>query len=231
MLAHVDDGARHEETMYAMLDAAYAGGTRALCLSPHYQPAFYGENGEMAERAFERLSAYAREKYPDMTLTLANELGYYTDCREAVERGSCRLIGGRYLLMDFPAGVSIFSLRYAMDEMLSAGYSVILAHVERYEALDGKFALLEEWAGRGTLFQINATAFSRSTPSNIRRRVKKLMKMGLVHAVASDAHNLTDRHPSLREAEEIITDRFGYRMAELLLSELPRRILAGEYLY
>ena len=74
MLCGVDDGAADEKTMYEMLDTAYRDGTRTLCLTPHYQPLYYGDNSEKAKSSFEMLAAYAKENYPDMRLLLANEL-------------------------------------------------------------------------------------------------------------------------------------------------------------
>ncbi len=228
MLCGCDDGAADEATMYAMLDAAYDSGTRVLCLTPHFQPHFYGENAESSRRAFDRLSAYAAEKHPDMTLHLGNELGYYTSCSEALNAGRCRLLGDRYLLMDFLPNVPLFTLRYAMDEMLSAGHHVILAHVERYRVLRTEHALLLDWAQRGTLFQVNASAFSDVLSFRQRRFVRFLMEHAMIHAVASDAHDLDGRAPSLARAERVITERFGRGMAELLLCQLPNRILAGQ---
>ena len=228
LLFGVDDGAKDEQTMYDMLDMAYADGTRSLCLTPHYNPVYYGHNGKKAEHAFALLSEYAKEKYPDMTLSLGNELGYYTECTEALVGGECRLLGGKYLLMDFFPGTPLFTIKYAMEEMLSAGYSVILAHVERYSCMRGEIELLAEWGRRGALFQLDAAAFSKDASPHIRRYVKKLMKRALVHMVASDAHDTGARAPLLSETEKAISDRFGEDLARLLLSEIPSRILKGE---
>lgn len=228
ILCGVDDGARDEKTMQDMLDAAYKDGTRTLCLTPHYQPVYYGHNQTKAQSSFERLSAYAKEKYPDMKLFLANELGYYTDCLPVVTNGECRLLGGKYLLMDFLPGTPLFTIRYAMEEMLGRGWHVLLAHIERYGALDRQEQLLMEWERRGARFQVNASAFYKKTERRERNRVKRLMKYALIHVVASDAHDLIERPPSLREAEEVITARFGGDVARILLSEFPNRILNGE---
>lgn len=228
MLCGVDDGATDEQMMRQMLDAAYRDGTRTLCLTPHFHPVYYGDNKNSSADAFARLSAYAREKYPDMRLSLANELGYYTDCIPAIAGGACRLIGGKYLLMDFLPATPLFTIRYAMEEVLAHGYHVLLAHIDRYEALEGEEALLSDWEMRGARFQVNASAFARRADRRDRRIVKKLMKHALVHVVASDAHNLTTRPPSLLEAEEVITARFGGDIARLLLSEFPTRIVNGE---
>ena len=228
MLCGVDDGAENESMMYEMLDMAYRGGTRTICFTPHYQPKYYGDNREASQNVFDRLKDYAKIYYPDMSLHLANELGYYTDCLPAVSCGACRSIGGKYLLMDFMPGTPFFTIHYAMEEMLSSGHNVILAHVERYGALEGKEKLLEEWERRGALFQVNASAFAYDTEAKEKKRVKKLMRRALIHMVASDAHNITDRPPMLNVAEEVITSRFGADIARLLLSEFPRRVLHGE---
>ena len=228
MLFGTDDGAKDEETMYAMLDMAYNSGTRTVCLTPHYHPLYYGHNQSRSLHAFDLLSAYAKQKHPDMTLSLANELGYYTDCLRAIEEGACRLIGGKYLLMDFLPTTPLFTIRYAMEEVLSAGYRVLLAHIERYPALHGEEDLLSAWEHRGALFQINASAFSRSASFRTRRHVRALMRRGLVHAVAADAHDLVLRPPVLAEAESVITKAYGADVATLLLSELPASLVAGK---
>ena len=106
ILCGVDDGAIDQETMYAMLDMAYADGVRALCLTPHYSPYHYGDTFDRSEGSFALLSEYAREHYPDLQLFMGHELGYYHGCEEALRSGRCRMLAGsRYVLVDFPAQV------------------------------------------------------------------------------------------------------------------------------
>lgn len=228
ILCGVDDGPKTPEEMYDLLDASYADGVRTLCLTPHLHPVYYGRNQEKAKRAFALLSAYASEKYPDMTLHLACELGYHTECLSLLEGNADCFIGGKYVLLDFMANVPLFTLRYAIEELLSAGYLVLLAHVERYECLYGKEALLREWATRGVRFQVNAASFLKSARRPMRRQIKKLMRCALVHVVASDVHDISLRKSLMREAEAVITARYGYEIAELLMLRFPNRILAGK---
>lgn len=228
MLFGVDDGANTEMDMQRMVDASYKDGTRTICLTPHFQPAIYGDNRAATDFAFDRLKQYAAEHYPDLTLHLANELGYYTGCRLAVHEGECRFIGDTFLLMDFSPDATLFQIRYAMDELLSSGYRVLLAHVERYPSLNGQEDLIFDWTRRGALLQVNASAFSRRTPFSMRRRIKKLLHRVPIAAVASDAHDILTRPPLLSEAEEFITARYGADMANFLLSYGPNKILRGE---
>ena len=60
-LAAVDDGAKSEQMMYRMLDAAYADGTRILCLTPHFHPGFFGDNRNASEDSFQKLQSYAAQ--------------------------------------------------------------------------------------------------------------------------------------------------------------------------
>ena len=228
ILSGVDDGAENEQTMFDMLDMAYRDGTREICFTPHYNPVYYGHNTRKAVRSFARISDYAKEHYPDMTLSLGNELGYHTESVEAIENGDCHLIGNRYLLMDFFSAAPLFTIKYAMDQMLSDGYNVILAHVERYHELRGEEKLLLDWKRRGALFQLDASAFSKDATPRMKRWVKRLMTHALVHVVASDAHDLVTRPPVLSEAEAFISQRFGSDLSLLLLSEIPKRIIRGE---
>ena len=111
MLAHVDDGAQNTETMFAMLEAAYADGIRAICLTPHYSPYLYGDTYEESERSFAVLQKYVADKHPDMHLFLGHELGYHGGCVPALESGRCRtLAGSRYVLVDFPEKVDLLEL-------------------------------------------------------------------------------------------------------------------------
>ena len=173
-------------------------------------------------------NVYAEKKYPDMSLFLGNELGYFTDCKQHLKSGKCRLIGGRYLLVDFTMDATLFAMRHAVGELLRTGYPVILAHVERYAVLHGEFGLLNEWAECGAFLQVNAESLSKNMSFFQKRYIKKLFMRCPIHLVASDAHNLTDRPPSLAEAAGTLTEYFGQEGAEALLWKNPSLVLEGK---
>jgi protein-tyrosine phosphatase len=53
---------------------------------------------------------------------------------------------------------------------------------------------------------------------------------GLVHIVASDAHDAVGRHPRLDEAYGVVRSRFDEEMAELLFTDHPRAVVEGRVL-
>ena len=230
MLSGVDDGAQNADEMFAMLDMAYQAGTRRICLTPHCQPSLFGDNALLACASFEKLRMHAAEHFPDVELGLASELGYYSDWRCALEEGRCRLIGDRYLLTDFLPSVSLFAMRYAVDDMLSAGISLILAHVDRYEALYGQYDLLRDWTRRGVLLQINASAVTAKHGLKHRSHIRKLFMKCPIAAVASDGHRTEKRLPVLNQAEEVLASRYGADAALFWLSTAPSLIFEGKKL-
>lgn len=229
LLYGVDDGAETWEDTIAMLEAHYAQGTRAICFTPHFQPMFYGNTADAAAARFEEIRAYVAEKYPDLSLYLANELGYYTDCLPTLTDGSCRKLGGRYVLLDFLPDVTFFTAQHAVESLLAAGYPLILAHPERYHFWSEKRDAVENWCYRGALLQIDASAFAEKMSWGTKRYLKKMLERGFVAAVASDAHDMGSRPVTvLATAERKLTHLVGERMARALLYDRPLRLMRGE---
>ncbi len=230
MLFATDDGPSSMEQMCDMVDEAYSKGTRRICFTPHANPSMFGRNMKQAESAYGAVCDYAACKYPDLELSLGGELGYHSEWAETLKSGECRLLGEKYLLVDFLAGVTLFEIRYALDDLLSSGVLPILAHAERYVALMGEYDLLRDFCRRGLALQLNASAFVAKNSLKQRSHIKKLMAKCPVAAVASDAHNLTTRTPDLSGVEQVLTSRYGEDMAKLWLFHAPNRILDGKNL-
>lgn len=198
LLCGVDDGAKTPEEMYAMLDMAYADGTRAMCLTPHFSPYLFGDTAKKSEDSFRVLQEYAAKKYPDMYLYLGHELGYYSSCMQALDEGLCRPLGNsRYLLVDFPEAVNFFEIQRAMGNLQRTGYHPILAHTERYRCLFRHMDWVRDFVADGGIVQINASSAVGAWGTMAKMQWKRLVKADLAHIVASDGHNLTSRQPKI----------------------------------
>lgn len=195
-LCGVDDGAKDEQESHKLLRMAYEDGARAICLTPHFNPYLFGDTSAASERAFARLRDYAAEEFPDLALYLGHELGYYDACLSALSEGRCRtLAGSRYLLVDFPAGVSFAVLRQGMDRLLQMGYTPVLAHAERYRALRFRLKWLAEFVAYGGLVQLNAGSAVGEFGKFEQKQFKKIVQQGMVHVISSDGHNTDTRKP------------------------------------
>lgn len=229
LLYGLDDGVQSEDEMYQAVDAAYSGGTRGLCLTPHYHPGFYRYDESTLHNAFHKLKQYANTKYPDLELYLGNEL-YYSQGRLAqVGKGECRTLNhSRYLLVDFSSDESADKIEEALRRILACGYAPVLAHVERYSAFYGKTDRLRRLRDNGIVMQMDAGAVLGQYGLAPRLFGGRLLRHGLIDLIASDAHGREKIPSSLQRCYEYVCSHMDAAYAAAAFDKTPRRILNGE---
>lgn len=229
LLFGVDDGAKDENEMVAILDAAYQTGTRVLCCTPHFHPGYFGGNHDKVDAAFERLSSYVKEKYPDMSLYLGNELRYEPECVAWLRQGVCRTVNDtRYVLVDFSEAAPQKVIENGLHALLNAGYIPILAHAERYRSLHGKIPVLRSLWHNGVVMQADSQSLFRGFGLLVQRQCRKLLSLGLIDLFSSDAHNCTSRPPEMLECFNYINKKYGANYAAALCCDNALRLLRGE---
>lgn len=210
-----DDGAKTEEEMKKMIDAAYIDGTKVICFTPHFIPELFKNNSEAAENAFIKAKEYVSGKYSDMFLFLGNELRYNASCTQWLKDGMCRTLNGtNCVLVDFNADEKSKVICDAMNALLSAGYVPVLAHAERYKDLSRKTDAVKKLKDRGVIIQLDAGSLFGEWGFGSRIRSKKLLSKHLVDVVASDAHNTSSRKPEMSEGYEFIKKTYGQHYAD-----------------
>lgn len=229
LLCGVDDGAKDEAQMYAIVDAAYRSGTRTLCCTPHFHPGYFGDNYAKVDAAFVRLSQYARENYPDLSLCLGNELRYEPECVTWLQQGRCRTLNGtQYVLVDFSETAPEKAIRSGLNALLNAGYVPVLAHIERYRSLHGKIPIIHELWHNGVILQGNAQSLFRGFGPFVQRQCRKLLSLGLIDIFSSDAHNCSTRTPDMAACFHHINKKYGADYAAALCRDNAARLLRGE---
>lgn len=231
MLFGVDDGAQSGPEMVGLLDASYADGVRHLCFTPHYHPSQFGDHQEQINAAFALAKCYAARKYPDLKLYLGNELRYEHSFREWLEQGKCRTLNDtRYLLVDFLYPERAERILDAMLRVLNAGYTPVLAHVERYENFHRDLREVERLKSLSVILQVDAQSPLGGLGHGSKVRSRRLLDAGAVDLIASDAHDPAHRPPQLTDCCAYLVKRYGQSEAERLLYENPLRILNDETL-
>ena len=98
------------------------------------------------------------------------------------------------LFTNVNAQVAKASLELNLKEFIflaaTKGYSLVLAHPERYLYLQENFGKAEDLLNRGLLFQLNISSLSGYYSKEAQRIAKKLIDKGWVHLLGSDCHLL-----------------------------------------
>ena len=142
------------------------------------------------------------------------------------------LAGSKYVLVELPYQPWPAYTERALFELQLAGYIPILAHPERYTAVQADPNLMYSLAERGVLGQVTAGALLGSHGSPAHRSAETLVGHGLAQFLSSDAHGVTQRKrtPQLRQALEVVEGLVGEEAARAMVLDNPARILSNTHI-
>lgn len=225
-LFEVDDGATSEETMHAMLDAAYADGTRYLCFTPHFHLGYFGNNTKARDAAFSNAEKYVNIRHPDLKICLGNELRYSRECISWLEEGLCLTLNGtNYVLVDFSESERAKTIVDGVNRILNAGYIPVLAHAERYDGLNANTKDIQSFHQDGVLVQVDSQSLLGGFGAAAKRRAKAMIRQNLVDFISTDAHDMRRRPPEMSEAFLYLERKFGRTYAERLCKDNALQLL------
>jgi protein-tyrosine phosphatase len=230
LLPGIDDGAPYLDASVAMGRAAVAGGVEAIVATPHVSGRYPNDPSMLAERV-----AQVQKALDDAGIALRVHKGaeithaMIHDLSEADLR-ACTLGDGDFILLEPPlGGPAPFIDRMAYD-LQAKGFKVLIAHPERISAFHQKIDVVEQLVVNGCCTSVTAGSLAGQFGGSVKRFTQELFGRGLVHNLASDAHDAEYRSPALRPtldaAVEELPELEGW--LEYLTVDAPRAILAGE---
>lgn len=224
ILYDVDDGPGSPEQMMKLLDALYVDGIRCLCATPHFYPALFGDQRERVLERFAELKSHAAQVHPDLRLCLGSEVRYCGEMVSWLRSGTClTLNGGNHVLVDFGARESESRIVRGLEQILSSGYSPVLAHVERYERLSS--SAVRDLARNGVVLQADAGSFFGAFGPGAMYRSRSMLRSQILDVVASDAHDRKRRPPVMGRAYALAGNKCDKDYADALFVTNPRLLL------
>lgn len=101
----------------------------------------------------------------------------------------------------------------------------MVAHPERYEAVQRDPMLVVEWFRSGCIIQLNKGSILGRLGNHSRRAALWLLDQGLAHVIASDAHHPDYRTPHIGELVSFLSEHYPPPYIRLLLEKNPGRIV------
>ena len=230
VLPGIDDGPADVAGSLALARAAARDGTTVLMATPHVNWRYRNEPGEIAARVRELDAVLVEEGVctaegtplrvragAEVALTLVGEL-------EEAQLSALTLGGGPWLLVEPPFAPVAANLDGIMRELQDRGHRLLLAHPERCPAFQRDRALLRRIVQDGALTSITAGSLVGSFGSEARELALELAREGMLHNVASDAHDAVHRPPEIAAqlARAGLSPLRGW-----LTHDVPAAILAG----
>jgi protein-tyrosine phosphatase len=226
VLPGVDDGAASIDVSRRMLERARNMGFSSIVATPHL-------TGPLDDR-YHQLITFAR----DWILPLADEAGVTLvpgfeirltpDLADRLRAGECSMLGSsRTVLVD----LACIELPHFVDDALfsiqTAGFQPILAHPERYPAIQRGPELGVAFAERGIALQVTIGSLAGAFGKLARKTAEELLKLGAVHLVATDAHSDGQRMQAVPEGLARLRKLLGPEEYRRATFDNPAALLGG----
>jgi len=230
ILPGIDDGVKTEDDAVEFARMAAEDGVRTIVATPHCRDGFYvNERADVLAMTATLRERLARESV-DVELLPGAEVHI---CPELVERildGRAPTLGdnGKTLLLELSLTQYPVELENLVFQLKLAGIVPILAHPERIRYFEDDIGRYEAVARLGAYGQITTGSLLGEFGRKTQEFSRELVRKGLIHVVATDAHNVRGRRPIMSEAVEALASLVGEELARKMADEIPRALLRGE---
>jgi len=229
LLWGLDDGSTSLENSVEMARIAVADGITHVICTPHANDKY----------VFDPLVINEKVKTLQSTLDqagIALKLGRgcdfhmsYDNIQEAkTDPARISANGLGYLLVELPDYGISRTLTETFYQLRLAGLTPILTHPERNATLQADQERMLDWLRGELLVQVTAGSVLGHMGKPAQKMAHQLLANRWVHFIATDAHNTTSRPPRMREAYELIAEKYGQDYAHALCVGNPLSVFMGK---
>jgi protein-tyrosine phosphatase len=206
ILPGLDDGPANLDFSLAMARVAVEAGTQMIVATPHIRADFNVDPNEIEPRVDMFNDRLQRERLPLRVLAGA-EIGWANAGElDDVQLARLSLGTGKRVLLESPYGRKPVDLESIIAGLAGRGFQAVLAHPERCPLFQRDIERLRKIVAKGTLCSITAGSMQGRFGDTVRAFTVQMLREGLVHDVASDAHDHIHRPPGLLEGFDRMKD-------------------------
>ncbi len=222
----IDDGAPDLETSLAMARCAVEDGIEIVACTPHIFPGLYENTGPQIRAAVAALQTELDAQEIPLTLTTGADVQLCVDLVEGLRSGRILTLGdSRYFLFEPPHHTAPPRIEDTVFAAMAAGYHPIITHPERLHWIESHYETMVRIARAGAWMQLTCGSVTGRFGKRPLYWSERMLDEGLVHILASDAHNMRGRRPQMAPARDIVAQRLGEQAAIDMVVTRPRAVL------
>ena len=191
LLYGIDDGCINIEESIKLLKQMEEKGVTDLVLTPHYiVNSNYTCEVKEKEKIFKNLKKELKNQNININLYIGNEIYIDDDLLDLLKNNKIESINkSKYLLIELPMLSFPNKSKNIFSELIYNGYTIILAHPERYLYVNKDIKILDDFKDMGVLFQGNYESLFGKYGINSKKTLKKLLKHKYISFLAGDIHH------------------------------------------
>jgi protein-tyrosine phosphatase len=229
ILPGIDDGAPDLATALDMARAFVADGVTMVACTPHILPGLYHNNGPQIRAAVQTLQNELDANGIALQLTTGADVHVVPDLVAGLRSGHLlSLADSRYVLVEPPHHVAPPRLDDLFFQLIVAGYVPILTHPERLTWIKSQYTAIQDLGRAGAWMQVTAGSLDGAFGKAAQYWAERMLDDGLVHILATDAHDTRRRPPNLGRGRVLAAKRVGEAEAEHLVVTRPLGIVKNQ---
>ena len=231
ILPGLDDGPENMEQALEMCALARADGIETIVATPHMLNDVYEVSREDVLRGVEELNRGCKEKGIEVRIVAGGDIRVDKDLVRILDEGGVMSLAdrGQHLMLELPEETVPAELGDLLFEIQLTGITPIISHPERNYAIQQDIGLLRKLVEAGNLTQITSGALAGQFGRRVRDCSIRIVRAGMGHLLASDAHDTIRRRPVLSEGCKVLGELVDGEEVEQMVEGRARRLIAGKY--
>ena len=212
-----------------MARTALGDGTTSLIATPHQLGTNSHVSAEAIINGVSKLQSALHDKEISVSVRPGADVRIDPELPKLLKQGKVLTLADRrkHVLLELP-----HDTYYPIDQLLKSlrkqGLVGILSHPERNRGIIKNPAMMWDVVEAGGLLQITAASLTGAFGSSCQEIAELAVDEGLIHFIASDAHDTKNRPFGMRDAYDTICDMAGEKLADLVCCENPARVFEGD---
>jgi len=229
ILPCLDDGPQTMDESVAMASAAVSDQVTCLVATPHGGVWGVELSQTLVENGVEELRKILQEKGIQLSVLPGIEVYVGPAIIDQIRAGTVfPLNRSRYMLIELPLHSYPSYTDQIIFQLQVNGFVPVLAHPERYRAVQNDIGVLCRMVERGVISQVTAGSIIGDFGRTVQRTAEIMLEHNLVHVIASDAHSSDIRAPLLSKAVERAAAMVGQGAALDMVTTVPEAIINNQ---
>ena len=229
MVPGIDDGSANLAESITMVRMALEDGTTSLIATPHQLGKNRHVSAEIIGDGVRSLQTAVDVEEIPVVVRSGADVRIDPELPKLLRQGKVLTLAdqGKHVLLELP-----HDTYYPIDQLLKSlrkqGLVGILSHPERNRGIMKNPDVMWDVVEAGGLLQITAASLTGAFGASCQEIAELAVDEGLIHFIASDAHDTKHRPFGMREAYDTICDIAGEKLADLVCCENPARVFEGD---
>ncbi len=224
ILFDTDDGSKSLEESIEMIKEARNAGFTSLVATPHYlEPQFVNTCSQNIE-VLNKIKETLKGQDILVDLYLGNEIYITNKIEDLINGNKVKTLGDSdYIMFELPLFQKLDS---AVEIIRNLPYNhMILAHPERYVAVQKDIHYLDDFIEMGVLLQCNYESITGKYGFAAKNIMKKLLKKNMVDLLSTDCHRMHSTYTRMEDVERRLLKVIDKEYYDYLTVVNPQNIL------